>query len=108
MCFLRVVERSFAKGGRRRGEEKVREIGVSSSLWNAEKVPGDRLTSKLTFTPLSLCSISTPPAEPPAPLELPLGFEFRAELLLVVAGVVYSCLRAEVGITMGHTVQDDC
>jgi hypothetical protein len=52
------------------------------------------LTSKLTFTPLSLCSISTPPAEPPAPLELPLGLAFLAELLLVVAGVVYSCLNS--------------
>jgi hypothetical protein len=94
VCFLVIVERSVSKGRRRRCEEKVRKIGVSSSLCYAEKVPGGRLTSKLTFTPLSLCSISTPPAEPPAPLELPLGLAFRAELLLVVAGVVYSCLNS--------------
>ena len=74
-----------------RGESKGNR-GKLQTLMN-EMSTVDLLTSKLTFTPLSLCSISTPPAEPPAPLELPLVLAFRAELLLVVAGVVYSCLR---------------
>lgn len=97
MCFLVIVERSFAKGGRKVVCKGRKETGKGNrgklEFWNAKKSLFCRLTSKLTFTPLSLCSISTPPAEPPAPLELPFGLAFRAELLLVVAGVVYSCLR---------------